>query len=426
MPNREFYGWKLLSALWVVVFINLAFPIYGSSFINTIMMQDLHLDRKTLGLLVSLFTIMSGLPGPLVALCVNRFGIRRTLFGGSLLIVAGSVCMATVVHNGLHAALAFGVLVGTGVAAGGMIGAQAGLARWFVRRRALALAIISTASGMGGFLASPLLNRLITAFGGNWRIGWWFMAVLSCIAALAALIFVKESPADLNQEPDGGMPAVEGSLALNAPKKRGAVHITQEEWSVRGALKGNTYWVMMFCQMGMSCGYTAFLAHGIIHLQDLGHSRSAGALAPSMMAFAGLFAKAFIGFYGDRIDPRYIWAGLVAFFGLGQLLLVNADTQFLLIAASSCMGIGFGGSVVALAAVLSNYYGIKPFATLAGVAIAINTTFSSITPSAAGWLYDRGYGYAGVFYLLAGWCFLGAVILFFLKPPVRGLQVQTP
>jgi MFS family permease len=422
MSNREFYGWKLLSVLWVVVFINLAFPIYGSSFINTIMMQDLHLDRKTLGLLVSLFTIMSGLPGPLVAFCVNRFGVRRTLVGGSFLIVAGSVCMATVVHNGLHAALAFGVLVGTGVAAGGMIGAQSGLARWFVRRRALALSIISTASGIGGFLASPLLNRLITACGGNWRIGWWFMAALSCIAAVAALIFVKERPADLNQEPDGGMPAAE----MNPGKKRGAVHITQEEWSVRGALSGTTYWVMMFCQMGMSCGYTAFLAHGIIHLQDLGHSRSDGALAPSMMAFAGLFAKVFIGLFGDRIDPRYIWAGLVASFGLGQFLLVNASSQLLLIAASSCMGIGFGGGVVAMAAVLSNYYGIKPFATLAGVAVAINTTLSSIAPSIAGWMYDKGLGYSGVFYSLAGWCFLGAAILFVLRPPVLKLQKQLP
>ena len=423
MPHRDFYGWKLLSALWVVVFINLAFPIYGSSVINAVMMQDLHLDRQTLGFLFSLFTILSGLPGPLVALSVDRFGVRRTLFAGSMLVVLGSVCMATVVRNGLHAALAFGVVVGTGVAAGGIIGAQAGLARWFIRRRALALAFISTASGVGGFLAAPLINRIIAAAGGNWRMGWWLLAALSCIAAFVALVFVKERPEDLGQLPDGGSATEAETLKRKRPW-RGAVHITSEKWTSRAALSGFFYWMLMFCQMGMSFGYTVFLAHGVVHLQDLGHSRDAGAWALSLMSLAGLFAKALVGALGDRLDPRFIWAGFIGIFGVGELLLVQADTHFLMVAASSCLGIGFGGGVVCLAAVISNYYGIKPFAVLTGLALAINTGLGSIAPSLAGGLYDAGHGYQAVFYTIACWCLLGAVIMLLLKPPVQILDPQ--
>jgi len=421
MLSGRFYGWKLLVVLWVVVFVNLASPIYGSSVVNAVMMRDLGLDRQTLGLLFSLFTILSGLPGPLVALCVDRFGIRRTLFAGSLLVSSGSVLMATLVRSGLGAALAFGLLVGTGVAAGGMLGAQAGLARWFVRRRALALSIMSTASGVGGFIAAPLLNRVIEAAGGDWRMGWWFIAALSLAAGFVALVFVKEKPEDLGQRPDGeDAPnnSSSGGPGLRKPA-RGAVHITSEIWSVKEALGGFSYWIMMFCQMGMSCGYTVFLAHGVVHFQDLGHSRDVGAWAPSLMALAGLFAKGLVGALGDRLDPRFIWAGFIGVFGVGQWFLVGANTQFLLVVASSCMGIGFGGSVVCLAAVISNYYGIKPFAALAGLAVAINTTISSVTPSIAGWLYDSGRGYQGMFYTLAVWCLVGAVVLFALKPPVR-------
>jgi MFS family permease len=417
MPQRDFYGWKLLSALWVVVFINLAFPIYGSSVANAVMMQDLKLDRQTLGFLFSLFTILSGLPGPLVAVSVGRFGVRRTLFTGSMLVVIGSVCMATVVRSGLQAALAFGVLVGTGVAAGGVIGAQASLARWFVRRRALALAIISSASGVGGFVAAPLINRIIAAAGGNWRMGWWLLAALSCIAAFVALVFVKERPEDLGQLPDGGL-ASESESLTRGRKWRGAVHITSENWTSRAALSGSCYWLLMFCQMGMSLGYTVFLAHGVMHLQDLGHSRDVGAWALSLMSLAGLFAKALVGALGDRLDPRFIWAGFIGIFGIGELLLVHADTHFLMVTASSCLGIGFGGGVVCLAAVISNYYGMKPFAVLIGVALAINTALGSTAPSLAGWLYDAGRGYQGVFYTIACWCFLGAMIMLLLKPPV--------
>lgn len=169
MPTRYFYGRKLLAVFWILVFVNLGFPMYGSSVINSVMMRDLNLDRRTLGLLFSLYTMMSGLPGSLVAVCVERFGVKSTLMLGGLFVTFGSVLMATVVSTGLHAALAFGVLVGIGVAMGGVISTQAGLARWFIRRRALVLAILSTSSGVGGFLAAPLVNRVVAFAGGNWR-----------------------------------------------------------------------------------------------------------------------------------------------------------------------------------------------------------------------------------------------------------------
>lgn len=420
MPLRDFYGWKLLSALWAVVFINLAFPIYGSRVVDAVMMQDLHLDRQTLGSIYSLFTIMSGLPGPLVALCVERFGIRFTLVSGSFLIVTGSCLMAAVVNTGLLAALAFGIIVGTGVAMGGVIGAQVGLARWFVRRRAFTLAILSSASGVGGFIAAPLLNQIIVFGEGNWRAGWWFMAALSCFAAVIALLFVKEAPADLGQLPDGAPADTARSQEGGRTKSRlGAVHLTTETWTHREALYSPFFWFMMVCQMGMSCGYVVFLGHGVVHLMDLGHTREAGSWAVSMIALAGLLAKGIVAVFGDRIDPRYIWASFIAIFGIGQILIVQADTPALLVMVASCFGIGFGGGVVCLAAVLSNYYGTKAFASLSGLAIAVNTTMGAAAPFVAGRLYDRGYGYQGVFYTIALWCFAGAALLFVARPPVK-------
>jgi hypothetical protein len=71
--------------------------------------------------------------------------------------------------------------------------------------------------------------------------------------------------------------------------------------------------------------------------------------------------------------------------------------------------------------VLSNYYGTAAFASLAGLAIAINTTLSAIAPKVAGRLFDQGVGYGMTFYFLAAWCFAGAVALIFAKRP--SLQV---
>ena len=79
MPNRRFYGWTLLAALWSVMFLNLGFPAYGPSVINPAMAKAVGLNREALGNMLMVYMIMSGLPGPLVAMSVNRFGVRKTL-----------------------------------------------------------------------------------------------------------------------------------------------------------------------------------------------------------------------------------------------------------------------------------------------------------------------------------------------------------
>jgi MFS family permease len=414
--STQFYGWKLLGVFWLMVFINLGFPVYGSAVINAAMAVALGFDRKTLGLIFSVYMIMSGLPGPLVAISVNRFGVRRTLIVGSALVITGAVLMATVVNTGLQAAMAFGVLVGTGVATGAALASQAGVAKWFVRRRALALSIMYSAGAIGGFVSAPLLNRVISVADGNWRVAWWLVAILSACAAIIAALFVKEQPSDLGQVPDG---AQESGPARGRPT---ASFITNEQWTYREALLTPAYWLMVFSLVGGSCGYTLYLAHGVVHLTDLGHSRTDGAWAVSILAVTGLGAKVIVALLGDRIDPRYLWAVFTAFFAAGLYLVIDARSELQLIGFAICLGIGFGGGVVCLMAVLINYYGVKVFASLAGLAVAIQTVSSAFAPYIAGRLYDSGHGYDGSFMTFAAWCLVGAVVLFLVTPPTRGTR----
>ena len=101
----------LLGALWFVFAFNLGFPAYGGPVLNTAMATELALPRETLGLITTFYIIMSGLPGPVVAMAVNRFGVRRTLVAGSLMNVAGAAFMATVANSGGAAYLGFSSLL---------------------------------------------------------------------------------------------------------------------------------------------------------------------------------------------------------------------------------------------------------------------------------------------------------------------------
>jgi MFS family permease len=474
VPQSGFYGWKLLAVLWIVLLINLGFPAYGSSVINTYMAADLHLDRKMLGLPYSIFLIMSGLPGPLVALCVNRNGIRFTLLLGGVLVIVGSVLMASLVSGGVGAVLAFGILVGIGVATGGAVPTQAAVARWFVRRRALALAILLSGGAIGGFLAAPLLDWVVRESAGNWRAGWLVIAALSALVVVAIAMLVKEAPPELGQLPHGyerevlgpvyrtvpgavtppaainkvtipgaysgpaSMPGAQGGTAPfahggrsgpersaqtgrpGAPRpKRLRVHMTAEEWNYGEVLKQPSLWMMFVAALGVSFSYTIFLAHGPVHLKDLGHPASAGATAISVATLSQLLAKAVVGALGDLIDPRYIWAVFTALGGLGMLLIVHAAGVASIYAFAICLGAGFGGMLVCLMAVLSNYYGTKVYASVVGLSIAIQTTVGAIAPIVAGWAYDRYGTYNQCFYVIAAVCFGGVVLLLAVRPPKR-------
>ncbi len=104
---------------WVIIIFNFTFPTFGTSVVNTYMAKAMHLNGKQHGLAFTVFSLMAGLPGPLVAISIRKYGIRPTLVIGTLITSIGAFLMATRVNTLLQAILVFGIIVGAGVAHGG-------------------------------------------------------------------------------------------------------------------------------------------------------------------------------------------------------------------------------------------------------------------------------------------------------------------
>jgi MFS family permease len=406
--------WIMLSSLWAVLFLNFGFTIYAPAVINVAMAKALGLDRQTLGEMFALFMLMLGLPGPLVGLSVDRIGVRKTLALGSSLIVFGSLLMATIVAGGMGAVLCFGVLVGVGNATGALLPAQTGVARWFVRRRALALSLLYSGATLGGVAAPPLADYLIQK-SGTWRTGWWLIAAASAVAACIVLILVRESAQDADLEAATFNPS---NGHVNQSFDTRPEFVTRYDWTFRGAIRDRTYWLILCSFVGASAGKTVFLAHGVAHLQDLGHSATFAAWTVGTSTFTGLVGKAIFATLGDRIDPRYLLAGFMACYGAGLSLIVTAHAAWQVSLSATCLGIGFGGGFVCLMTLLSNYYGIRAFPLLAGTMSAIPAALSAIIAIVAGRLFDSGVGYSVVFYVLAIWCVCSSVTLIVMHRPV--------
>lgn len=411
MAKKDFYGWKLLAALSMVVLINQGMAHFGGPIINSYMAHSLHLDRTALGTLFSVYMVAMGVGSLILAPLERQLGVKGTLVFGSLLLLFGAGAMATIVSGVIGASVAYGAGVGLAVMVGGQLPVQVALANWFVRKRALAFSIMWCASGIGGTIAPLLMDWLIRETG-NWRIAWSILSGLALVSVALVLVFLKMNPSELGQYPDGEAGG-QADVAVPIHGSAGGV-----DWPVADALRSPTLWLIFAATLGPTIGFHVFLAHGFPHLKDIGFSPAGAASAMSVMTVAFIFGNLLVGVLGDRIDPRLIWVGISLVFAGGTFLIIHPGSHFQLYLAAFCLGAGFGGSVVSLMTVLANYYGAKALLSLSGIAVAVQMAFGAAAPAVAGSLYDRTHDYRAVFIVATVIAVANAVLLIVIRRPV--------
>jgi MFS family permease len=419
MSKSNFYGWKMLFVLWLILVVHIM-PFYGAGLISSYMAQELHFDRKMLGTAFAIHQIAL-FPGPLAAYCVNRTGVRFTLMLGCFTVAIGALLMATVVHTSMEINIVFGLIIGLGTLANGLVATQSSVGRWFERRKAFAISLVMTGTYIGGFFAAPMLNWFITLFHGNWRAAWGAIAVMSFMATLLALFFVKEWPADVGQFPDGERGAGVAPRE-SSPQRRHCVHRTRDQWHIGEVLRSPTLWLMLLAGVGASAGYVMFLGHGVAHLQDLGHSTSQAAYGIALAALCGTLSIAFL---GDRIEPRFLWAIASCAVAIGLVLALRSTSAAGLYACVILIGGGFGMTLPCQMTLPGNYFGHKAYSSAIGIMCTTTPTAGAAGAYAAGLVYSRSGSYDLAFHIIAAICLVGALVALALTPPIRR-SISTP
>lgn len=413
--KRGFYGWKLVGVLSSLDCLNLGLPAYGGAVINSYMLQQIPMSRSTLGFGFTLMNLFVGLPATLVAISIMRQGIRRTYLIGSALICLGSFFLAFFASQPWHYLVGFGVLNGMGICFGDIVPGTTAVARWFKRYRGRATGLVLSGSGISGFLAAPLLDKLIRSHGGNWRLGWEFIGGAAIFGGILAFLFVKERPEDLGQRMDGD--TEEESAAAEA---QGSGELVSDyTWTPAQAYRTRAYWLIVVGGLTAQFPFFFFTAHWILHLQGAGISSADAAFAMGLFTVACIGGRLIGGWLMDTMTARYAFMIGLCCYLIGSVAALRVGPNALMIAYSAAIlyGLGIGWTFTCMTTCVAHFYGPTAFPKLAGMMILLTSGGASPAGLIGGRIFDATGSYARAFELNILIAAIGIVAMAFATMP---------
>ncbi len=363
-----------------------------------------------IALIYTLFILFETWPVPLAGYFIDKFGIRKLMIIGAILISMGWVGGGLFATSLFHLYIFYGVLAGTGA---GIIyiATVANAVKWFPDKRGLAAGL--TAAGFGGGSALTLIpiNATITSLGWAGAMTWWGIGQ-GIVAIICALI--------LSHPPKGWLPA-----NWVQPK---AVVQTRREFTSGQMMSQKEFYIMyamflMVCTGGlMTTGNMSQIAKSL----NVADATFMGiAIVPLTATIAGVmnaFARIMWGAVSDRVGREYTMA--FAFTLEGVLIFLMTQISGSPIAFMLLMPFVFlaWGEIYALfSAITGDVFGPKNSSANYGILY----TAKGMSAILAGWgAAAVAAMYAGSFsvpyYIAAGADIVAAVLaLYVLRPIIR-------
>jgi len=398
-PPRLFHGWIVVAGAFLILFMaygtQYAFGVFFAALID-----EFGWSRASLSGVFSLYAFTYAAFALVSGRLTDRWGPRAVIAIGGVLLGLGLIAMSRVsllwqpyVCYGLVAALGMSTAY---------VPCNATVAKWFTRRRGLAIGLASAGGSLGTFALPPVAHVVVSRLGWRWAYVVFGVAVLLALNALAVLM--RRDPETIGLGPDGDAPPRDATAR-------------PEGWTAARAIRTRAFWLLFAVFSATWIPVFVPLVHLVPMARGLGVSPLLAATLVSALGAAALVGRLLMGGASDRIGRRAALAvALVlqaaAFVGFAQARELPA-----LYAASLVFGFSYGAGSTLFPAAVADFFGREQAASLAGLLFALAGSMAAWGPLAAGFIYDRAGDYQLAWWLSAGFNALALVLLAFTRPP---------
>lgn len=406
-----FYGWYIVAVMGMSTAASMAMGSLNSGLFINPMGDELGIGRSTFGWAQSARQVASSVTSPTIGKVLDLHGARLLLPVAAAIAGIGLILLSRATEGWQIIAL-FGLMGLVGLAGPGALVTSVPVVKWFVRKRARAIAFASLGIPVGALVFVPLTQVFIDAWG--WRTAWIVLAVLGMgLIIPAALILLRRQPEDIGLLPDGDsekyLESGEGSLDQPA----------EISWTLHEARRTFEFWKMVIMFSGVALAVGTLAVHRIPAFVDRGVDPGMVALATALDAVAAGLSTFAMGIIGRRLP-----VGVLGFAGFGMLAIASVitiyATSFLSVLASMVLfGFGIGGMMFMQNFIWAEFFGRDHLGAIRGFIMPITLIIGGSGAPIAGYVSDSTGSYDPIWWTGVVIMAASAILGLTLRAPVR-------
>ncbi len=413
-PSRDrqpFWGWRVVRAGLAVQTLQggLIQQTFGSYAVQ--LKAEFGWSSTLLSAAYSLNRLESGLLGPLHGWALQRFGVKRVMQVGTVLMSLGLMLFSQL--QDVTQFLGFYLIAAIGASLAGFLSVVTATVQWFDRKRSTALAVSQSGFALGG-LFTPLLVWCFTLFG--WRNTAFASGVLSFVILMPLSFVFGPTPADIGQPIDGM--GAEQRAAFDLERAAQRARVSTVSFTAAQAVRTRAFWMISLGHSSALLVVGAVMAHLQLYLvQDQGFSPQKAAQIAAILPLVQLAGQIGGGFLGDRVSKQLVVVVAMVGHVAGLLLLAYAEQLWMIWLFIPLHGLAWGVRGPLMQAMRADYFGAASFGQIMGISSLIIMIGQISGPLLAGYLDDTTGSYQLGFALVAVMATLGMVFFALASPP---------
>ena len=326
-------------------------------------------SRGTTAGVYSMNLIVDAILSPIVGYLLDRYGPKR-IVGIGCLILASGLLLSSQIASLWEFFIFYGLVSAVGLSFIGHVPHVVLISEWFSSKRAFALGVVYSATGVGIMLLVPTIQWSIS------RLGWAW--VFQALAALVLLILLPLVLGFYRHRPH-----FEGKSRDHTEPKN--------QWTARLALRSLQFWLLFLSRVFAASGTMVIVTHQVAHVVDIGYSRIFAATLFGLMGITSTFGRLIFGYIADLFSKRtaYMLNILTAVVGIGGLMAARDPSQpWFLYVYLLFFGVAFGSRAVILSALAADIFSGKGFGSIFGFSAISVGVGGALGSWLGGVLYD--------------------------------------